>query len=490
MRSATCLLLACFTLLLAAPALSQEAPENGVFYGGTITGDINNATPRVMYYFDGLRGDVISINLQALSGDLDPVLTVMDGGGGVLYNADDTDGSRNVFVDGLILPQSARYFVIVGRFGYALGSTRGRFQLDVQRIGVSSAAGSALRYGDSVINTIDNMTPQVYYSFRAERGDIVNIKMQRNSGDLDPYLQVVDSNAFVIADNDDVPGSGLDAEIVGLLIERTATYIIKATRYGEVAGTSTGQFILTIQEADNSGLGNSPQAAIPISFNEVITGELTARSFTQYYRFEARQNDLISVRMERGRGGLDSFLVIADANLQELTSDDDSGGGQNARIERFLIPADGTYYILATRFDREAGTTVGPYTIELQSLGNAFDGVPDDVQRISYGTSVTGRVDEFTPEVRFAFWGTQGDAITISLSRGDGDLDPVVQILDSAGNVLREDDDSGGGKNARIARYELPATGIYYIRATRYSGDTGDPNTRGSFILVLARVFR
>ncbi|MBL8162848.1 MAG: PPC domain-containing protein [Anaerolineae bacterium] len=484
------LLVVIFTLLLNVPALAQEESETGVFYGGIITGDINNANPRSVYYFDGLRGDVISINLQALSGDLDPVLTVMDSGGSVLYSADDTDGSRNVFIDVLTIPQSARYFVIVGRFGYALGSTRGQFQLDVQRIGVSSAPGSALRYGDSVINTIDNMTPQVYYSFRAERGDIVNIKMQRNSGDLDPYLQVVDSNAFVIADNDDVPGSGLDAEIIGLLIERSGTYIVKATRYGEVAGISTGQFILTVEEADNSGLGNSPQAAIPITFNEVITGELTMRSFTQYYRFEAFQNDLISVRMERGRGGLDAFLVIADANLQELTSDDDSGGGQNAKIESFLIPADGTYYILATRFDRDTGTTAGTYDIELQSLGNAFDGVPADVQRISYGTSVTGRIDEVTPEVRFAFWGVQGDAITVSLNRGDGNLDPLVQIQDSAGNVVREDDDGGGGKNARIARYELPTTGIYYVRATRYGGDTGDPNTRGSFILVLARVFR
>src|SRR5690606_13201466 len=129
----------------------------------------------------------------------------------------------------------------------------GSFDLSVERIGVSSASGSALRYGDSVINNITNMSPQVYYSFRAERGDIVNISMFSDSGNLDPYLQVVDSNAFVIADNDDVPGSGLNARIEGLVIENTGTYIIVATRYGQAAGTSTGRFILTLDTAVGSG---------------------------------------------------------------------------------------------------------------------------------------------------------------------------------------------------------------------------------------------
>ncbi len=119
--------------------------------------------------------------------------------------------------------------------------------------------------------------------------------------------------------------------------------------------------------------------------------------------------------------------MLADSNLQELASDDDSGGGQSAEIKSFLIPADGRYYILATRFDRKAGTTSGGFKLEFQSLGNAFDGVPEGTQRISYGTTLTGRIDDATPSVLFAFYGVQGDAITVSLNRGDGDLDPGIE---------------------------------------------------------------
>ncbi|MEP6985278.1 MAG: PPC domain-containing protein, partial [Chloroflexota bacterium] len=123
-----------------------------------------------------------------------------------------------------------------------------------------------------------------------------------------------------------------------------------------------------------------------------------------------------------------------------------------------------------------------------QSLGNAFDGVPEGTQRISYGTTITGRLDQTTPEIQFAFFGTKGDAVTISLNRGDGDLDPTVYLLDSNQTIIKQDDDSGGGQNARITRFVLPQSGAYFIKATRFNGTDGNPNTQGSFILVLARI--
>lgn len=476
-------------LALALPARAQDA-SGGVAYGGRVTGTLNNAMPRTVYTFEGLRGEVIAISLRATSGDLDPVLALLDASGRTLLSQDDSAGSRDVLIDALRLPQSGPYYLVVGRFGYGLGSTAGAYELNLERIGVSSASGSALRYGDSVINAITHLQPQLFYSFRARRGDIVNIHMQRVSGDLDAYLQVVDSSAFLLADNDDAPGSGsLDAHIEGLVIERDGTYIIKATRYGEAAGTSAGRFVLTLEEADNSGLGNSPQTALPIQYGQSQENEITAASAARYFIFDARRDDLISARMNRVSGSLDPYLTLVNAGLQELAADDDGGGGQNARIEGYRIPADGRYYLIARSFTGEgAPATVGRFKLELQTLGNAFDGVPEGVQRISYGTSITGRIDDQTPETLFAFFGSERDPVTVTLSRGDGDLDPVLTLLDDQLNPLVSDDDSGGGQNARIARYVLTRTGVYYLRAGRYSGSEGNPNTRGSFILVLARL--
>lgn len=477
--------------LLGIPALAQEETDTSLIYGARISGEITQQQPRAAYYFDGLRGEVISISLSVNRGDLDPLLTLLDASGQIIATLDDNGTDRNLTIDALTIPQSSRYYVIVGRFGMGLGNTIGTFELNIERIGVSGESGSALRYGDSVINTIGNMSPQLYYSFRAAKGDIINISMQRNSGNLDPYLQVVNDNSEVIADNDDLVGSGsLDAGIRSLVIEDDGTYVIVATRYGEAAGISNGRFILTLEEADNSGLGNAPETALILALNETEEGEITNQNPLKYYAFVGQKDDIINVRLTRTSNSLDAFLVLADENLRELTSDDDGGGGQNAQINSFRIPSTGKYYVLATRLDRDNGTTSGTYRLELQGLGNAFDGVPEGMQRVSYGTTITGRIDETTPEMLFAFFGQEGDAVTVSLNRGDGDLDPVVEILDSERNARAADDDSGGGQNARIARYVLPASGLYYIRATRFSGSDGNPDTQGSFILVLARIVR
>lgn len=480
-------------LLCALPAAAQDAiaPPDviGLVYGEPVSGNLGNALPREMYAFDGLRGEVISVHLDITSGNLDPVLMLLDGSGVPLVLADDSAGQRGISIDSLRIPRSGRYALVVGRFGYGLGTTAGSYELLVERIGVSSASGSALRYGDTVINEINDATPRVYYTFRARRGDIINVSMQRISGNLDTYLQIATSSALVIAENDDIPASGtLDAMINGLVIEEDGLYVIIASRFGQEAGRSSGGFYLVLEEAADSGLGNSIAAALPITEDIPVEGEITAEHFTRYYRFEARANDLVSVSMQRLDGTVDAYLALLNEAGTELVANDDSEGSQNAAIQNFLVPADGVYYIVATRYEREAGQTTGRYRLTFSRVGNASDNLPQDTRFIPYGSTLTGRIDDTTPEVLYAFYGQVGETITVAMTRGDGDLDPVVAILDASQQVLISNDDSDGGQNARIERYTLPATGLYYVRASRFSGE-GQPPTRGSYILVLAQVF-
>lgn len=480
------LILLCFLLL---PAYAQEDDSNHLAYGASVSGRLSDATPRIVYTFDGQRGEVVNVDLSVTAGNLDPVLTILNATGNVLLNVDDLAGSRTPSVSGLRIPQSARYEIIIGRYGYDLGSTSGGFELEVDRVGVSSESGSMLRYGDQVINTISNMTPQLYYSFRAHQGDIINVRMRRVSGNLDPYLQIVDSDAFVLADNDDTLGAAVpfDSFVQALVIEKDGIYVIVASRYGQAAGTSSGNFVLTLEEADNSGLGNTALTAIPIQLDQSLTGEITAQQHQRYYRFDAHADDIITIRMLRGSGFLDSYLVLADSGLVELAVDDDSAENQNALIDKYRIPADGSYYIIATRYDRDAGTSTGAYRLDLINDGNAFADVPEDVPHVNYGTTVTGRISDEAPELLYAFWGVEGDTITVSMNRSDGNLDPVVSVLDSEQHSLISDDDSGGGQNARIGEFTVPVTGTYYIQAARFH--SGTATTEGSFVLVLARRF-
>lgn len=349
----------------ASAGLPADAPL--LIYDQPAAGALNDDTPRAVYAFEALRGEIVSVALTVVGGDLAPVLAVVDGSGGVLAASD----TATAF-DSLRIPVSQRYFVVVGRFGGRLGRTSGAFALEVRRVGVSSASGSALRYGDSVINTIDSAETQFFYTFRAQRGDVITVRLQRASGSLDPFLILTDSDGTVIAQNDDLPDSGsLDAAIENLLIRADGIYVLAAGRFGGAAGTTTGAFVLTLESAAQSGLGTRFDAAIPLEYGAIIEGDLTDERSALYYRFTGSAGDRVTLRMERIGGALDPLVALTDGAAREIISDDDSGGGQNSLIAAFVLPADGDYTILATRYERAAGITTGRFRLTLMGEQDA-----------------------------------------------------------------------------------------------------------------------
>ena len=194
--------------------------------------------------------------------------------------------------------------------------------------------------------------------------------------------------------------------------------------------------------------------------------------------------------MEYGSSGrLDSYLILANAGFLSMIEDDDGGIGKNSRISQYRVPADGTYYVVATRYEGKEGTSEGDYKITLETAGNAFDTVPEDVMTINYGTSITGNIGDDNPEDLYAFYAQQGDTITLLMNRTDGNLDSVIELLDNLQQRILRDDDGGNGQNARVERYNIPYTGLYYIRTQRYDGTNGDPTTTGSYVMVLAQRF-
>lgn len=480
-----------FLLLFCSTVLTFPAQAQEFGYGVTVTGTLNDGTPSAVYSFSGLRGDVISIDLSVTSGNLDPILTLIDSTGAVVALSDDgsvgSGNSRNLRLASLHIPRSDQYSLVVARFGYALGTTSGAFTLSVDRIGVSSASGSALRYGDSVYNTITDSTPQVYYTFRAQRGDVISVRMQRASGDLDPALLLVNSQSQVIADNDDSPGS-LDAAINGFIIQEDGVYALIASRFGQAAGRSKGAFVLSLVSGAESGLGKSAEFALPILPGIPVTGEITDNSNVRFYSFEGRRDDVVTIRMNRVGGALDTFLALLDPSQREIVSDDDGSGEQNSLISGFVLPRDGTYTIVATRYQRAEGTTVGPYQLILEVSGSVFDNVQGDSRRIEYGTTVNGTITDATPGVLYAFVGQRGDVISVAMNRTSGNLDSRVLILNANQDPLTSDDDGGGEQNSLIQSYTISTTGLYYLLATRYTGTDGNPNTTGGFSLTLSEV--
>jgi len=69
------------------------------------------------------------------------------------------------------------------------------------------------------------------------------------------------------------------------------------------------------------------------------------------------------------------------------------------------------------------------------------------------------------------FQATAGQVLNIEATRGPNvEADPIMVLVDSQGNALVGDDDSGGDLNAAIRDYTIPADGVYALLVSHSGG--------------------
>jgi hypothetical protein len=93
---------------------------------------------------------------------------------------------------------------------------------------------------------IGNDQPYRTYVFDAQAGDRMTLRLYRLSGSLDAYLALIDESGNLIALNDDYMENGTDAALENVRLPRSGRYLILATRYGEFAGATEGDFDLMV----------------------------------------------------------------------------------------------------------------------------------------------------------------------------------------------------------------------------------------------------
>ncbi len=228
----------------------------------------------------------------------------------------------------------------------------------------------------------------------------------------------------------------------------------------------------------------------PINYGDTVTGSISSDTPILEYQFAGTAGDVITILMEATEGSaLDSYLRLLDSTGEVLTENDDAADVTiDAAINSFALPADDTYTIQASRYGLEGGISTGDFQLTLmlesgETPQQENTEVPSEANTIIYNTPVTGTINAQTFEERWQFSGTEGDEITIRMSRVDpaSNLDTFLYLLDSEGNELAQNDDaalSDDLSTSEILNFDLPYTGTYTIVATRYGGaestSTGD----------------
>ena len=115
--------------------------------------------------------------------------------------------------------------------------------------------------------------------------------------------------------------------------------------------------------------GDPCDAATPIGINESVNGQLTSSdclledgSYADFYMFNGQSGQNVVVTLNST--AFDTYLGLANSTGTLILEDDNGGGGTNSRIQT-VLPATGTYIILANSL---LPNQFGNYTVGLSAF--------------------------------------------------------------------------------------------------------------------------
>ncbi len=277
----------------------------------------------------------------------------------------------------------------------------------------------------------------------------------------------------------------LDEDVQGLGISHLAADLPAGTYTVAAAATSgSGAYQLATQFAahDVPACGYVPALDINGGYIQKL-GPGSCRGAdgqpVDLYQFTLPADAVVAAIMTSS--DVDSFLTLTDASGNTLRSDDNSYGYDGSLIVQFL-PA-GTYQLAAHAATYTPG---GYYEVDVRNAQGSRPPFCASLGKLALGGSVSGAISFAScqyPDSTFAdlYQITLANPTTIDLRLNSTAFDAQLMLLDAKGNLVDQDDDSGGGTNSRVVR-SLPA-GTYFAVAK----PLGDYTAAGAYTLSLAQ---
>ena len=473
-----------------APTTETMAGAIALAYGDVVSGAISDENFLVEYTFEARAGDVVTIGVTAVSGDLDTLLTLYDSDGNELISNDDIEtGNTNSQIEAFELDNAGTYTIQATRFSERFGSTTGDFNLSLEQVGggvVEIPTGPvAINYGDTVQSRIEGDVYAIEYTFEGQVGDVIGVRMNALSGDLDPLLYLRDSAGNTLTENDDDPdgGGALDSYISNFALPATGTYTIVATRFQEDVGLSEGDFEIILES------GEATSAIDEGTLLTAFSGRLGGREPYQTFVFQGEAGQVVTIQMDAITEGLDPFVILLDPSGRQLARNDDRESGiLDSTLDHVVLPEAGEYQIVATRFQNRFGSSEGEYTIEVYETAGE-NRVADLTQPIEVGSVVNGVISDQIEAQYFTFEAQAGDILRISMTADGNVIDPFLILEDSFGDELARQDDNlydDYQSNSVLDNVLIPADGFYTISAAVYVDTEGNFNT-GMYELLVNR---
>lgn len=384
-----------FSLRLSGfPVDINKLPVNAASYNSLYKGTINDTNYIAYYRFSGKAGELVTIEMDASTGNLDPYVILTDSDLNELAYNDNAGSTSNARITQFALPKDGDYFILATRAGLANSKNRGGYNLalTVGRLSLlpgnitatvtwDSDADLNLFVRDPAGRTVSWSNPHT-----ANGG---TLQIDSNTQCQTPTAQPVEHIYYP-------PGSTLpdgqyqvwvwyqnvcthpDPVTFALSIDFNGKPILDIP-VNQMTLQPDQRFEAAFRLSENSavvsdiGRITTPSAQQRASqggdtlllYGQNVTGTITDDVYALFYQFDGKQGDNIIVTADKLTGDLDPIVVLrddADNNLQ--TNDDGDGSSSNSRLT-FTLPKDGPYVIAVTRYGARDGITTGDFRLTL-----------------------------------------------------------------------------------------------------------------------------
>ncbi|NWF69970.1 MAG: hypothetical protein HXY40_12865 [Chloroflexi bacterium] len=491
------------TQVVGIPTPTPPPTDVGVLIGTLVEGQVQGGLfddGRIQVYtFEARAGQMVSISMARVSGTLDPYLLLISPSGEPLAVDDNNGVDGGALLRNIPLPVSGVYRVQASGKGFTGGySIQLLFnpqpvtpvfstpapaapQVEVLTPTLATAVSGRNRLEDHVplLGSISRAGDIDIFSFFAAAGERISVGVSpAGDGALRPNIDIIGPDGEVIASaNADNSAAGDDALVANVPIRSTAVYSVYITGLENTMGDYVVSYGRGVSREDvQQGRTIADQAFV---------GTIPRRGLRHVWSLYLNAGDIIAVAVTPDDESFDPVLEFALANDDTpddttdnvIARDDNSGGARAALIAQVSAPASGLYHI---RITAAGAASVGAYTMIWRYINAAPTATPLP------GVVAIFSIAETVPPNTYLFYPFQGQAgvemqIRVVGQAGSG-LDPVVAVLDPAGQVIAEADDSDGTLNPRLT-LTLPENGTFTVRVAGYSGSSG------GFTLTVERLF-
>ncbi len=193
------------------------------------------------------------------------------------------------------------------------------------------------------------------WTFRGRAGQSVSLSLVRGRGDVDPFLELLSPDGYLLESDDD-GGGGYDSAIEAFRLPETGTYTVRGRDY---SNTQAGRLTLTVSVASgyDTGTGRDDgqrtgdwrddRGPAPEDARNGQSGRLRAGQ-QQRFSLEGRRGEVVTIELESS--DFDPEVSLRSPRGVEVARNDD-GFGLNSRISRFRFTETGTYEVVVQGHD-------------------------------------------------------------------------------------------------------------------------------------------